>query len=232
MGQHQTTPSNASTSSSRARVCLRKGCNRSFTARRWNQRYCGDVHCLQEVRRWQAAKRQRRHRESECNRQRHAAAEAERRRKASERRKAEDNVQDARERQEPWSRSKRNFSDFCDRPGCYDPRPASTRAPSRYCSQGCRQAVRRVLDRERKWLRRHNSRQGSGRQAEQLQSCVMPNLDDVLAPASVSVVGDYRGSGNSPLSSFTIPDSDPGGDFGHDDQKEDFGGGPRPPPTG
>ena len=45
-----------------ARVCLRKGCGNVFQPRRWNQRYCQDQQCMQQLRRWQAAKRQQRHR--------------------------------------------------------------------------------------------------------------------------------------------------------------------------
>jgi hypothetical protein len=54
-----------------------------------------------------------------------------------------------------WSRSKRPCGNFCDRPGCYDPVRCSCRARARFCSDECGQAMRRVLDRERKWLRRN-----------------------------------------------------------------------------
>ena len=63
----------------RSRVCLRKGCARVYEPTRWNQRYCKDPGCRREVRRWQAAKRQRVHRRSPENRRKHAKAEAERR---------------------------------------------------------------------------------------------------------------------------------------------------------
>jgi hypothetical protein len=43
---------------------------------------------------------------------------------------------------------------FCDRPGCYEPPVISLRNPARYCCHTCRQAVRNVLDRERKWRSR------------------------------------------------------------------------------
>ncbi len=43
---------------------------------------------------------------------------------------------------------------LCDRPGCYEPPVNSARNPARYCCPACRQAVRNVLDRERKWLSR------------------------------------------------------------------------------
>ena len=43
---------------------------------------------------------------------------------------------------------------LCDRPGCYQSPVSSSRNPARYCCAACRQAVRNVLDRERKWLAR------------------------------------------------------------------------------
>ena len=54
-----------------------------------------------------------------------------------------------------WSRSRNFFSlPFCDRPGCYQAPLSSIRNQARYCCPACRQAVRNVLDRERKWLSR------------------------------------------------------------------------------
>lgn len=141
------------------RTCLRKGCGCIFRATRWNQRYCGDPECRRLVRRWQAAKRQRRHRQKIENRQRHAQAQRERRRRA----KAEGRGATARDNKispdttsesSAWSRSKDIPEIFCDRPGCFEPPRPSCRAPARYCGDRCRQAVRRVLDRERKWLKR------------------------------------------------------------------------------
>jgi hypothetical protein len=46
----------------RQRVCPRKGCEALDTPRTGNQRYCQDQQCLQEVRRWQAARRQKQRR--------------------------------------------------------------------------------------------------------------------------------------------------------------------------
>lgn len=63
----------------RTRVCLRKGCGRRYTPRRWNQRYCQDPECLREVRRWQSRQRQRRRRASPQGRQQHRQAERARR---------------------------------------------------------------------------------------------------------------------------------------------------------
>jgi hypothetical protein len=44
------------------------------------------------------------------------------------------------------------FGALCDRPGCHQPCVASIRTPARFCGHACRQAVRNVQDRERKWL--------------------------------------------------------------------------------
>ena len=46
------------------------------------------------------------------------------------------------------------FAPLCDRPGCHEHPPDSPRNPARYCSATCRQAVRNVQDRERKWRSR------------------------------------------------------------------------------
>jgi hypothetical protein len=43
---------------------------------------------------------------------------------------------------------------LCDRPGCHESPVTSVRNPARYCCTACRQAVRNVQDRERKWLAR------------------------------------------------------------------------------
>ena len=54
-----------------------------------------------------------------------------------------------------WSRSSNFFSPpLCDRPGCHESPVTSLRNPARYCCPACRQAVRNVQDRERKWLAR------------------------------------------------------------------------------
>jgi hypothetical protein len=46
------------------------------------------------------------------------------------------------------------FAPSCDRPGCHEPPVTSVRNPARYCCAACRQAVRDVQDRERKWRSR------------------------------------------------------------------------------
>lgn len=160
--QHLTTGPDASTRAGRlgGRLCLRKGCGRWFQPRRWNQRYCQEPECLREVKRWQAAKRQRQRRATPEGRQRHAVEERQRRKQASARAEPAESsgsaAGDACRDATAWSRSNKNLPQvFCDRPGCYEPPRGSSRAPSRYCGDTCRSAMHRVRDRERKyWTRK------------------------------------------------------------------------------
>ena len=168
MGHDQDTRQPIGSSSRRRlgrRTCLRKGCGQVYQSRCWNQRYCQDPDCLREVRRWQAAKRQRVHRQSPGNRKRHADEQARRRQQQratpANRAAASDACSNCGKDHRAWSRSKRIPDNFCDRPGCYESPPTSSRAPSRYCGCDCRRAVRRVLDRERKWLSRNRSREST-----------------------------------------------------------------------
>ena len=168
MGHNQHTgPVKSASRGVPSRTCLRKGCGQVFQPTRWNQRYCREPRCLREVHRWQAAKRQRVYRRSAENRKRHAEAEARRRRAKKEAANAAECSTNTRSEEAvpgsspestrggAWSRSNKIPADFCDRPGCYEPLPADSRAPARYCGGDCRQAIRRVRDRERKWLIRH-----------------------------------------------------------------------------
>jgi hypothetical protein len=136
----------------RPRLCLRKGCGRTYTPRRWNQRYCQDAECLRLVRRWLAAKRQAKRRQDEAVKARHAQAQQARRRRAvpSPQPPNEPEVAAAR------GHAAKIFSPtlICDRPGCHEMPPKSCRNQAKYCCPVCRQAVHRVIDRERKWLKR------------------------------------------------------------------------------
>jgi hypothetical protein len=162
MGRRQHTPRSRRVARplQRRRTCLRKGCGRVYSPSRWNQRYCQDPGCQQLVKRWQAAKRQRAHRRLPQNRKRHAEAEAKRRRDRVAQPPADDgaDVEKSPDQDRAWSRSRKIPDAFCDRPGCYEPLPEHSRAPARYCGHDCRRAVRRVRDRERKWLSRKGYR--------------------------------------------------------------------------
>ena len=136
MGQPQPTGCRthaASPSRFPPRQCHRKGCDHTFVPQRWNQRYCREPECLQLLQRWQAAKRQQRRRARAEVRQQHAEAQRQRR----QRQRAEAGVRQAERSPQAaeapapraWSRSKKNLHDFCDRPGCFEPR-----RPSRSCT--------------------------------------------------------------------------------------------------
>jgi len=136
----------------RPRMCLRKGCGQKYQPRRWNQRYCQDPECLRLVRRWQAARRQARRRQDEMVKAEHAQAERARRERAA-------SLPQPAKPQEvalAHGHAARIFLPpvLCARPGCYEAPPKSGRNQARYCCPHCRQAVLRVLDRERKWQSR------------------------------------------------------------------------------
>ena len=143
----------------RRRLCLGKGCGRKYQPRRWNQRFCQDPKCQREIRRWQAARRQAKRRVAAEVKARHAEAQRARR----ERAKRELQVSKIAEVTAARGHAAENFcsTSFCDRPGCYEPTVTSIRNTARYCCAACRQAVRNVLDRERKWRSRNTS---AGRQ--------------------------------------------------------------------
>lgn len=196
------------------RTCLRKGCDQVFEPVRWNQRYCQDAECLRELRRWQAVRRQRTYRQSAANRKRQAEAQARRRQRARSA-MAEGRASPTDSRKAPatdgaWSRSKAIPGDFCSRPGCYEPLPSDSRAPARYCGGDCRQAVRRVRDRERKWLIRKQYKASHRRWGECGQSrrqvVDRPSTADNRAAAAIDnsaqkLVGDYRDDDQQRLSS-------------------------------
>jgi hypothetical protein len=140
-------PSSAKSTCFPLRVCLRKGCGCVYRPVRGNQRYCQDPYCLREVRRWQAGKRQRKARGHAKGRNKHASAERRRRWEKKACRKV--GRADARSR--GASEIAKPLAEICDRPGCYD----APRSPcARYCCLACRDTMRRVRDRERKWLKR------------------------------------------------------------------------------
>ena len=78
---------------------------------------------------------------------------------------------------------------LCDRPGCYEPPPKSGRNQAKYCCRDCRQAVRRVLDRERKWLKRgafqgHSNREREYEAARARHSGAAPNSASASSPGT------------------------------------------------
>jgi hypothetical protein len=151
----------------RPRLCLRKGCGRTYQPRRLNQRYCQDPECLREVRRWQAARRQAKRRQDATAKAQHAAAERARRARAPSSTQPSKPPEVAAARGHAARILLSLF--LCARPGCYEPPLKSGRQQARYCCAACREAVRRVLERERKW-RLRGTFQGRQARAQEYQA--------------------------------------------------------------
>lgn len=242
MGQGQDNqPFSKSARSLRPRSCLRKDCGQIYQPSRWNQRYCQQTDCTRKLRRWQAAKRQRVHRQMPANRKRHAEAEAKRRRERAAAKDTDCNAdQNAVPQRRAWSRSKNIPAEFCDRPGCYEPLPEDSRAPARYCGCDCRHAVRRVRDRERKWLARNQytatcTRHAASGRATCTSAGQQPATTAKTSCGGAKQVGDYRDHSASALSCRASEhDSRPSFEQGtqsHADSKTDPDCRSRPPPA-
>ena len=155
MGCHHDNPKGRRRTSPRRprpRMCLRKGCGHKYQPRRWNQRYCQDPECRRLIRRWLAARRQAKRRQDDAAKAQHAEAQRARRQRRPSLPQAP---------QDPEVAPARGHAariilptPACDRPGCHEPHRKSVYQAACYCSRACRQAVRRVRDRERKWLLR------------------------------------------------------------------------------
>ncbi len=139
-----------------SRECLRKDCGRRYQARRWNQRYCQEADCLRELRRWQAAKRQRDRRAIPEVREQHAQAERKRRqrKKCQGSRSGEAMPAPLCEPARGHAAKRIPAGPICDRPGCYEPPRTSPAVLASYCGGQCSTAMRRVHDRERKCRKR------------------------------------------------------------------------------
>ena len=201
--------------------------------------FCQDPHCKREVQRWQAAKRQRRLRETSEGRERHRQRERQRRERQRRERQRLERQRDQQLSDEPsaqrgtdgaWSRRNNIPEDFCDRPGCYEPTRSSPRVAAKYCGDECRSAMANVRDRERKWLMRHVFTDLTWRTVS--HACSRQPAHGNYRPAGVGGaetgrldVVDYR---KSPLDRLSFPAHERS-EF--DDYQRDLSTWPRPPPT-
>ena len=149
----------------RQRRCLLKGCETPFQPTCPQARYCSPE-CRAAARRWRQRQASRQYRRTVNGQEKRQAQSRRYRCRCAERRRAAQ-AQDADvggsdtacgdeipppEGQRPGDDS--GFSG-CDRPGCYVPFAPSKRSPrQRFCSSSCRQALRRVIERERRWWQR------------------------------------------------------------------------------
>lgn len=156
----------------RWRHCLLKGCARCYRPVHPQSRYCSEE-CRREARQWRRRQASRTWRASELGKARRREQARRYRRRiplvvlaeslfATESTEPQPQLPPAVDRVPEMSVGQRpasNFADFswlwCARPGCYElfavPSPLS---PQRFCSCGCRRALRNVLDREARYRKR------------------------------------------------------------------------------
>ena len=158
----------------RCRRCLLKGCERFYRPTRPQSRYCSAA-CGHAARRWRRRQASRRWRASEPGKARRREQCRRSRRRiplvvlagptssspavVTSLPVTEPAPAAPGEGQRPATIAEKFAAQPCQRPGCYAVFALQPRSPQqRFCSSSCRQALRRVLDRERRWRRRR--RQG------------------------------------------------------------------------
>jgi hypothetical protein len=160
---HVCAPGQEARPARRARRCLLKDCEQWFEPARPQSRYCS-ANCAAAAWRWRCVKASRAYRASDNGRERRREQNRRYRERRGERAAAEmptlsaDTAAAACEGQRPASGDE-NLENFCqrmcDRPGCYAVFVVKNEhACQRFCSLGCRLALRRVLDREARYRQR------------------------------------------------------------------------------
>ncbi len=136
------------------RQCLLKGCEKWFVPSCPQARYCSPE-CRQAACRWRRWRASRQYRTTAEGQARRRAQSCRYRARQREARHSGKSVADDAEPPREGQRAAENPEGFgncaCDRPGCYDLFVRHPRSPEQhFCSVACRQALRRVLDRERR----------------------------------------------------------------------------------
>jgi hypothetical protein len=148
-----------------ARLCLNERCERTFQPTHHLDRYCGPE-CLADARRWQVRFANQLYRRSADGR--------ERRREQSRRYRLKLKVRMALDNEpeqenfplsdqpeasrEGYTKDTSHEKSCCHRPGCYRRFTAPPQSPlKKFCSPRCRNALRRVILRERLWIARLKS---------------------------------------------------------------------------
>ena len=129
-----------------SRRCLLKGCERWFVATRPQTRYCS-ADCQKAARQWRRRRAAQRYRASDHGKQRRRDQSQRYRQRQREARA--DPAQTTTEGQRPDPPAEKMAGCPCDRPGCYELFVPTRRCvEQRFCSPACRQALRRVRQRE------------------------------------------------------------------------------------
>jgi hypothetical protein len=139
----------------RRRECLLKGCGKWFRPERPLARYCGQP-CRAAARRWTRWWAAWRYRRSERGRQcRREQCQRRRERLRQQRDESDSLQQPSPPACEGHHKGDNRKKIPCRRPGCYRRFAVSRRSPhQRFCNGFCRKALRRVIQREQRWLSR------------------------------------------------------------------------------
>lgn len=132
----------------RPRICLLKGCERWFNPLRSSARYCSKT-CSKAARRWTRWHAAQRYRASEKGKERRRQQACRYRQRVRQRRQAAQEQAVACEGHQDETSSEKIP---CFRPGCYELFPPQRRSPlKKFCCALCRNALRRVRQREARW---------------------------------------------------------------------------------
>lgn len=142
------------------RLCLHERCERNFLPSHPLDRYCSPQ-CLHAARRWQVRYANQRYRRSENGKLRRKEQSQRYRQRSIERKshQADESVPvlELNEPAEGYTKDSAHEKSCCRRPGCYRRFTPPPQSPlKKFCSSRCRKALRRVILRERKWLKRLN----------------------------------------------------------------------------
>ena len=136
----------------RSRICLLKGCERRFDPPHPFSRYCSPE-CSAAARKWAQQKANRRYRATDVGKECRRKQSVRYRQRCRQRREADESSRDA--GGEGYTKAIEPKKIRCHRPGCYEQFHPPARSPlKKFCSSSCRNALRRVLVRERRWNRR------------------------------------------------------------------------------
>lgn len=139
----------------RSRRCLLKGCERCFRPLHPFSRYCS-AECGGKARCWAQRRANERYRQSEHGQQKRRDQASRYRERQRLKAASADSSPPSEASREGYHEASEAEKIGCDRPGCYETFTLSPRSPlRRFCSCGCRQALRRVLIRERRWRQRY-----------------------------------------------------------------------------
>jgi hypothetical protein len=129
-----------------SRRCLIKGCECWFVPTRPQTRYCS-TDCQEAARQWRSWRAAQRYRASDHGKERRR--EQSQRYRQRQRQAQAVPPQPASEGQRPDPVAEKTSDCPCDRPGCYELFVLTPRSvEQRFCSPACRQALRRVRQRE------------------------------------------------------------------------------------